>query len=358
MKPGPFDQLSKALAHRPRLSAIAQSNFLPPASVKIELTTLCNHDCHFCAYRKIVQDRGSRASLDTERVLALINELAEGGVEGVMFTGGGEPLVHPGIERILLRCREQRLQAGLITNGSRLGRLSDEALLGLRWVRLSINASSDPEYQSVHGVAPGHWERVWQQVQRLSNRARFPRLSVGVSFVATTRNLAGLEALAQLTRDSGAEYLHVRPAFAGPHTELGAQLDTAAIADGLGRLEALKSLNTERFRVHGISRRFHEILTPPVEHIHCRSTPLVAYLLPTGDVSICTLVRDRNFNRRVPDPFLGNLATHSFFELWNTEKHRQIIEELSSTGCGRCHFAEYNRALALVEQDELHAAFL
>jgi MoaA/NifB/PqqE/SkfB family radical SAM enzyme len=358
MQIGPFDQLSKALSHRDRLLAISRGDFLPPVSVKIELTNVCNHDCHFCAYRRIVQDAARKELLPTELVLSLIDELAAGGAKAVMFTGGGEPLLHPEIETIFARCRQRSLSHALITNGTRLSRLSDDAVGGLTWVRFSINAGDDETYAKVHGADASEWGRVWTQVSRAANKKVFPKLTVGVSFVVTTWNAAGLERAAATAQLAGADYVHFRPAFRGPDTELERQLDPSEVSDALGRLEELERETAGSFRVYGIARRFQEIAAPPREHIHCRSTPLVAYVLPSGDVSLCTLVRGASFNPKVKEPFLGNLHNARFFDLWNTPRHKQLIEGLSSSGCERCHFAEYNRALALVEQDALHADFL
>ncbi len=363
MRFGPFDQMAKALAQRPHLETIARGGFPPPVSVKIELTSVCNHDCHFCAYRRIVASPKVKDRLDGDRVLALVDELAASGVQGLMFTGGGEPLLHPRADEILSRCRERGIAHALITNGSRLSRLSDATLGGLRWVRFSINAGDAEAYARVHGVGLDAWEAVWSEVRRAADKARFPALTVGVSFVVTSWNAAGIERSAELARESGADYVHFRPAFQGPDTELDRQLDPAEIEAVVARLQALTT-GDERFHVYGITRRFAEIEaaarpTPASrEHIHCRSTPLVAYVLPDGKVSICTLVRSASFNASVPDPFLGSVYTSTFAELWGTERHRAIIAGLSTSGCTRCHFAEYNRALALIERDDLHARFL
>jgi cyclic pyranopterin phosphate synthase len=358
VNPSPFDQLTKAFAHRDRLLAISRGDFLPPSSVKLELTNVCNHDCHFCAYRRIVQDARIKDLLPTERALELIDDLADGGVRAVMLTGGGEPLLHPAVEQILSRCRERRLSHALITNGVRLGRLSDDTVGGLSWIRFSINAGEAQSYAKVHGTDAREWETVWAQVRRAADKQRFPRLTVGISLVVTTWNQSGLEQSALQARASGADYVHFRPAFRGPDTELDRQLEPAQVDDVLARLEALETTSAGAFRIYGIARRFREIAEPPREHIHCRSTPLVAYVLPTGEVSACTMVRGTSFNPRIEDPFLGNLHRSRFFELWNTPRHHALLRELSTSGCQRCHFAEYNRALKMIEDDVMHADFL
>lgn len=357
-EPNPFDQFTKAMLHRPHLEAIASGRFLPPVSVKIELTNRCNHDCHFCAYRKVVQDRARDERLPVDRILLLLDDLADAGVRGVMFTGGGEPLMHPAASRIFARCRANGLEHALITNGLLLHRLDDEDLAGLTWIRFSINAGSPSAYARVHGVAERQWYRVWEQVARAAERSRFPELTVGISMVVTPDNHDTMELAARCAEHAGADYLHLRPAFVGPDTELRRQLDDAEIARCLDRLVALGARSAPGFKVFGISRRFHEIGRPPRRLVHCRATPLVAYVLPTGDVSICTIVRSAEFNPDVPDPFLGNLTTDRFFSLWNSPKHHAIIRGLSRSGCSRCHFAEYNRALDTLDADVMHQAFL
>jgi MoaA/NifB/PqqE/SkfB family radical SAM enzyme len=355
---GPFDQRLKAYAHKPRLLAIAAGAFPPPVSVKIELTNVCNHDCHFCAYRRIVQTAKPAGMLDEARVLELVDELAEGGVSGLMFTGGGEPLVHPGCDRIFERCRERGIEHALITNGTLLSRISDAGLAGLRWIRFSINAGSSEEYARVHGSSASDWDRVWRNVARAANRERFPALAVGVSFVATAENKDSVRALVARAREHGADYAHVRPAFEGPHTELGRQLDDRERRAIKSELDALEELEGATFRVYGVKRRFDEIASRDRKHVHCRSTPLVSYVLPSGDVTICTLVRDASFNPAVRDPFVGNIREARFFDLWGSEKHRRLVASLSRSGCSRCHFAEYNRALEEMTHDVHHSSFL
>jgi len=356
---GPFEQRIKAFSHRPHLLSIARGAFLPPVSVKIELTNVCNHDCHFCAYRRIVQEPKVKDMLDEARVLELVDELAKGDVRGLMFTGGGEPLLHPGCERIFARCRERKIEHALITNGARLGRISDEALEGMRWIRFSINAGSATEYARVHGTHESDWEKVWAQVGRAAAKTRFPKATVGVSFVVTTWQAPhSLRAWVQQARDRGADYVHIRPAFEGPHTQIDRQLNPEERSERVGEIEALAAFESATFRVYGVKRRFDEMGAPKREHIHCRATPLVSYVLPSGDVSICTMVRDTAFNPNVVDPFVGNIYRSQFFELWGGEKHRKLIAGLSTSGCNRCHFAEFNRALADTEQDLYHANFL
>jgi MoaA/NifB/PqqE/SkfB family radical SAM enzyme len=210
----------------------------------------------------------------------------------------------------------------------------------------------------VHGASRADWDRAWESVARAADKTRHPRLTAGVSFVVTSWNQDGVSEAAVRARDAGADYIHVRPAFEGPHSQMDRQLTPAESEARIRELDVLTALETSTFRVHGIRRRFEELERVDRTAIHCRTTPLVSYVLPTGDVSLCTLVRDASFNAAVPDPFLGNVYNAPFFDLWGTPRHRSLIAALSRSGCHRCHFAEYNRALEAVEQDVHHASFL
>lgn len=355
---GPFDQLSKVFLHRTQIEAIADGQIPPPVSVKIELTNVCNHDCHFCAYRRLVQKPELKDMIQTERVLALVDELAAGGVEGLMFTGGGEPLLHPGVSKVFARCRARGLQHGLITNGVQLAKLNDEDLRGLRWIRFSVNAGTADEYQNIHAAGRDDWRQVWQQIARVASRREFPNLTVGLSFVVTTRNVLSVTQAAQRAVEAGADYAHFRPAFQGPHSQLDRQLDEDERKVAIAACKKLEALQTESFRIYGIERRFREIEQPERRYIHCRSTPLVAYVLPTGQVSLCTLVRATDFNPKVKNPFLGTIDDANFFDLWGSQHHRSLIEALSDSSCQRCHFAVYNQAIESFSADVMHRHFL
>ncbi len=355
---GPFDQHAKVLLHKDRLLAISRGEFPPPVSVKIELTNSCNHDCHFCAYRRVVQEPRAKDMLKTQSVLSLVAELASRGVQGLMFTGGGEPLLHPGLSEILSRCRQVGIEHGLITNGVRLGRLSDDDLAGLRWIRFSVNAGTEQAYRKVHGVQRDDWQEVWTQIIRGCDRKRFPRLAIGVSFVVTTQNQSGIRAAAERAKAAGVSYVHFRPAFEGPHSQLDRQLNREEQEKAVLLLQELKAMESESFRVYGVVRRFNEIAAPQQRYIHCRSTPLVAYVLPTGNISICTMVRTPDFNPAVSQPFVGNMYDGCFFDFWGQEKHAELVQKLSHSKCGRCHFSVYNQAIESLAEDRMHSAFL
>ncbi|HVY31404.1 MAG TPA: radical SAM protein [Polyangiaceae bacterium] len=82
-----------------------------PLLVNIEPTHRCNLDCVYC-------DKVDAKSpqMETAAALHMLDELAALGTLSVCFDGG-EPLVHPGIEKLVRRAKTHGLRVSMSTNG-------------------------------------------------------------------------------------------------------------------------------------------------------------------------------------------------------------------------------------------------
>ena len=106
-----------------------------PLLVHIIPIRRCNIDCGYCnEYDKISQP------VPTDAMLARIDHLAELGTSVTSFSGG-EPLLHPDLDRLIARIRSHGMMAGLITNGYLLSPKRIEALnrAGLDYLQISID---------------------------------------------------------------------------------------------------------------------------------------------------------------------------------------------------------------------------
>jgi hypothetical protein len=116
-----------------------------PTFIEVDLTNYCNRNCKWCVSDKIRKEKPLNMSCDTfSRILeeAATNHL------GIVFTGGGEPTLHPNFKTFcqsVMNLVNKGLipQMGLITNGAKwdvvdwyLGNTSDPPA----WVRISVNA--------------------------------------------------------------------------------------------------------------------------------------------------------------------------------------------------------------------------
>src|SRR5262249_39553148 len=106
-----------------------------PLLVHIVPIRRCNIDCGYCnEYDKVSQP------VPVDAMLSRIDHLASLGTSVVSFSGG-EPMLHPELDRLIGRIRRHGMIAGLITNGyllspKRIAALNDA---GLDYLQISID---------------------------------------------------------------------------------------------------------------------------------------------------------------------------------------------------------------------------
>ena len=83
----------KILKHLDRVTDWLEGGNPYPITMELDMTNVCSHACPECVsgYFRV----GSRDTLERELAERIIRELAECKVRGIIFTGGGEPLLHP-----------------------------------------------------------------------------------------------------------------------------------------------------------------------------------------------------------------------------------------------------------------------
>ena len=114
-----------------------------PVTVHFAPTLRCNHQCYFCTYGN-AKKNNSNMEMPLENAKRYICQLKEAGVEGLIFTGGGDPLCHNGIIEMMETCNKVGLTFSINTNGLALTPELSEKILHLKpaYIRVSINAGS------------------------------------------------------------------------------------------------------------------------------------------------------------------------------------------------------------------------
>jgi hypothetical protein len=271
----------------------------------------------------------------------LFGDLAEGGTKGVVFEGGGEPLLFGEFPQALEASLERGLSAGLITNGLLLfGKSAPAPLLSeLKWIRVSLDAASDGQFRSLKG-SPGYAEAL-ANVSRLCGLS--PKPVVGVGYVLTDGNddPALLRSLAFSLRDMGADYLQIRPVVDHP------ELDSRRSAGELG--EALSGASGPGFNVD--LAPLSDNLPEGNLGLPCRAHSITAVVGADTKVFICGRLNGwAGFSHA---GFLAGGGTGErpgFKAAWTGELRKTQNRVLSSPSfcsgrCPRCRITKYNRLL-------------
>ena len=96
--------------------------YFGPISINLDLTSACNFSCPHCVDSTIINTRNH---LPLEDIKKSVTFLKLNGLLSVILLGGGEPTLHPDVEEIVGHLKSKRLQVGIVTNGSRLERITE-----------------------------------------------------------------------------------------------------------------------------------------------------------------------------------------------------------------------------------------
>src|SRR5512140_1313728 len=93
---------SKWLYYPERVACIKEGNFrdVMPVTVQLIPSLYCNFYCPHCCYgrsKESIKATGKRQGMlmDLPTMTGILDRIREAGIQGVVFTGGGEPTVNP-----------------------------------------------------------------------------------------------------------------------------------------------------------------------------------------------------------------------------------------------------------------------
>lgn len=348
---GPFSP-HKFLNHFARFEAVAQGAVVPPITVEIDPTNVCNHRCRWC----VSTAAHTGEELGTGDFGRLVRELHAYDVKSVVLKGGGEPTLHRDFNVMVDLLAARGLPFGLITNGALpwpgcLERLA----MAAEWVRFSLDAAEAETHRAIHGGRD--FKRVLRHVEYLA--ARQPRPLVGLNFVVEERNYREVVAFTQRARDMGVAYVSLRSVY-DPERPLSPQL----CAEFLAQVETAKALANERFRVLTGDFNAAALRNPatlPFPFARCLGPNLVGVVGADGEVYACC------FLRGLKAYSFGNIREASFEEIWTGPRRQAVMAQVYSGSCQRVcaggrtgsRYDRYNEILNyMAAENRTHAEFL
>jgi cyclic pyranopterin phosphate synthase len=350
---------AKALRHADRL--VDWRNGLNPAPVTVEwdLTNVCSLGCQSCHFAHTheagpwakVADRpqsytstGRFASV--RLVHRVLGEMASAGVKGLVWSGGGEPTLHPELAHIMRLAHGYGLEQGLYTHG---GHLTPELVDTIKdcasWVVVSLDAADGDTYAKEKRVPASRFDAACDGVRSLSAAG----VTVGVSFLLHADNWRGMTDLYCFAQSLGATYTTFRPTINTSPKAPGVRTgDVSWIEDAIthGPMVALSQqpdveLDVNRFREYqGWSGHGYTA---------CRGVTLNTTITPDGRVWVCPQ------RRGLDGSSLGDLRAESFQAIWSRHPGQWTVDEKCRVMC-RLHAV--NQAVAPVFDARAHEAFV
>lgn len=350
---------TKAFAHLHRL-AKWQGGLTPaPVTIEADLSNRCYLRCHGCHFAythtrgpwttvlrrvPIGQDRSGDMA-DVAVTTRWLSEAAACGVKGVIWTGGGEPTLHPAWTSIVTHAQAVGLEQGMYTAGGLLTRDTARLLADVAsWVVVSLDYADAESYAAAKGASPTAFDAACRGLRWV---AEHQQAIVGASFLLSASNWTKAGEMLQLARTLGASYTTFRPMIETQPDRPGVvTADRAWISDALPMLRQYAALPD----VECDPARFVEYRDWTGHgYRDCHGIKLTTTITPDGRMWVCP-------NRReFPDSCLGDLRAESFAAIWARHPKTFCVSETCRAMC-RLHLQ--NGVLNEVFAPKAHEAFV
>lgn len=162
----------------------------------------CNSRCKICDCWK----SDSQVYIEADRLVQFWREAKLAGAESVMVSGG-EPLLHPQIDRIIQDIHEAGLVVELNTNGLRLERLSDDSARIIHALIVSIDGFTKADYAAIRGC--NAFEHVCNNLRVF--RAKETHVLLGTRVTLTKYALKNLGSIQKFANDMNLDVVSFSP---------------------------------------------------------------------------------------------------------------------------------------------------
>jgi len=321
-----------------------------PYSGEFVATLNCTNRCESpCPYKTAKEIEGVWESNDFSNTLVhmqslafatnLVDRLKEGGVKGLIFTGGGEPFLFPELEDLVDYTTSVGIDSIVYTNGNSVSETRAKKMVesAPKLIRTSLNAGTKEVYNKFSGIDSE--KAFYIALATIETFARETKDSnstdFGVSVVINKDNQYDLVESALRVREiadkvgGGIEFLAIRPAFDYWSSD---QLTTNLLEETYEIVETQvrQVLQDTGVAVKNFRPRYEALMQDTRFYDECRASGLFIELGPSGKMYQCC---ERNCHS---DYEIGDLTKSSLEEIWLGEEREVTSSKIKYQGCNQC----------------------
>jgi len=352
-----IDPVAKVQAHMDRIVDWRRGQKPAPVTVEWDLSNRCGLGCVDCHFAH-THSRGPWATLERRLPMAFhatgdladsavvrraLHEMADAGVKGIVWSGGGDPSLHPDWLDLMDNAAWAGLSQGVYTYGGRITAEMGERLRHRAdFVVFSLDAPDAESYAVEKRVSPDAFAQACAGVRATVGG----RAVVGASFLIHAANWKRMNRMLALARELGATYTTFRPSIqVGADSTLGPG-DTQWLFDAD---TSLQSWSRERDVILDVDRFRQYRDWTGRSYDACRGIQLSTTVTPDGRMWLCPQ------RRGFADSCLGDLSKESFSAAWARHPSQWTDFRECRTMC-RLH--QVNTTMAALASPVPHGAFV
>lgn len=267
----------KCLLYRGNLEGILGKNLLPPIEVNVDPINACTLKCVWCNAKRVLDGK----MISRDDMLKLIDELADWGVLGVCFAGGGEPSLHKDLDLFIKHCTKRGLESAIITNGySWTDKLIETMADHCKWIGVSVDACNAKTFKHLKGV-DGFLKTIKNIYKLVYYKEQDKSLKVGITFkyLIHPYNQHQIYEAALVAKDLRVDSFHLRPvdflAYKNTEERLNVDLINEQVKKGL-------LLTDDKFEFIPFFACFDKAFHRNIKFEKCILSPLLGICLPDG----------------------------------------------------------------------------
>lgn len=345
----------KLIYHPERVLDWMNGKNIYPIEVEISPSGTCNHRCIFCGLDYLEYKPNF---LDKDLILKNLKEMKENGLKSVLVAGEGEPLLNKNTTNIVNEAKAYGLDIGMSSNGVLFDdTISKEILKSLTWVRFSVNAGSNETHKMVHKGKENDFETVIKNISYAVEHKKKNKLktTIGVQMLLIPETKEDVLSFAKRLKEVGVDYFTVKPF--SKHPQSHCSIDPKFNYEEYLPLEKeLNKLKTNTYNIIFRSNSMKKLKETYKKYDKCYGIPFWVYIDSSANVWPCIAYIGK-------EKFLyGNLKEKSFVDMWNDERHKEVLEHISNldiTCCRElCRLDAINRYLYELKNPGEHVNFI
>lgn len=341
----------KVLNHFDRIQQVLSGSLPPPVTLELDPTNACNHNCIWCVDK--YHRKNHKTQLPKDVALQTVRQAKQFGVKTLVIKGGGEPLVYPHIEDLLLTAHDAGLEIGIITNGEKIIDHKEVIEKTCSWLRISVDAGSSEVHRTVHRPRnKDAFKKICKGISAVGNQ-----VFCGVIYIIHPLTYHEMGIAARKVKESGCRYIGFKRVISEENL-----FDTQMLVSCEANFQfAKKQYESDNFSVMGFRIYNFETGNKGKPYDRCFGHHLVGIVAADGEMYACCSTRGREKYS------FGNIKEKSFTEIWHGPQRQKVLEKVSEGECKRyclghtsyMRYDHYNELFNyLTESQKPHANFL